>query len=355
MTTYIAGATGHAKGDVGIIIPAQLAKDLNEHLQKESTANCVEAASFDRNFPNDQKVKRQFSDLAETICGTETSLAVGAISVGFLQVMGTQVPPRIKGDAIRAMNMAVLYVRNSAALFALTTDQAKSLAEFIYPLVWLKMVFGTEIGEVNIIPADNVENNAVATATECTTTETATNCDVGCRFFGAIMGCSTACSETEACTATAGMILTTNIDPWTPVGRTITIPVATAATTTTASSTPPSAASDPAKNTPGPAVCESRSRGAEDSAIDAPYWNALDFCYDLRVETAKSGMSPIRKGFELSDNQNIHFTISWIEDCDGDEQDIYRPADDKDPNCVSIIDNVLTECEFLHLRVAFKL
>lgn len=213
MTTYAAAASDHAKGDVGIIIPESLAQDLNNCLNKKSISDCEDGSSF-----KSQKLRLRSSGLSGTICGTESVLANGAIAAELLHVMGTQVAPRINArDAVRAMNTAITYLRENAAFFEVTAEQANRIVEFVYPLVWLKMVQNEDIKAINVIPSKDVDtDNSKTTKTDCTSKTTATNCNVGCGFVGPILGCSTTCSESEACTSTTGTITTTEVVAWTP-------------------------------------------------------------------------------------------------------------------------------------------
>ena len=211
VTTYKDNADGHKKGDVGIIIPEDIALMLDDYLGKEQTGNCPDGEDFEK-----KKKARDLGGLSGSVCGAELTMMNNAIAGTMLTVMGTQIPPRIRGDAVRAMNQAIAFVRSHSGSLRMTADQAAKVAEFLYPLVWQKMVNGQALKGTNVIPQDSIDTD---NDDECDKDKkhTATNCNVGCEAAGRLIECSTKCSRATACTSTSGSTTTTDFKPWTAI------------------------------------------------------------------------------------------------------------------------------------------
>jgi hypothetical protein len=225
---YAAAGTDHAKGDMGIIIPKGLAKELNDYLNKESVKNCKDSDHFK------QKLQRRLSSLGAPVCPTEMLSSNDAIMDWVVNIAPTEIPAVLRNDdARRAMNAAIAFIRDTASLVALSSEHADSAATFLYYLVYFKTVYNEDIRTVNIIRADDIDaKDKPQTTTEtCSSKTTATNCDVACDMAGPIIGCTTTCSETSACSKTTGTITTTKVDAYTP-------PVITASATSTAAPRP---------------------------------------------------------------------------------------------------------------------
>ncbi|KAJ5084908.1 hypothetical protein NUU61_009487 [Penicillium alfredii] len=218
VTTFKDSADGHKKGDVGIIIPEDLAKLLDDYLGKQQTGTCLDGQAFSK------KDRRRLSGLPGSVCGTELTMANNAMAGALLHVMATQAPPRIKGEAVRAMNQAIAFVRQHASILRMSSEQAVRVTEFLYPLVWQKMVNGKTIQGTNVIPEDAIDTDNSNESCDEDKRHTETNCKVGCKLVGALGLCSTSCAETTACmSTTAGYgsttasITTTSIEPWTAI------------------------------------------------------------------------------------------------------------------------------------------
>jgi hypothetical protein len=228
VTTYAAAGTDHAKGDMGIIIPKDLAKKLDDYLNKDSVKNCKTPDEFKK------KLQRRLGSLSAPICPTEMVAANEEIMNWAANIAPTDITAVFRNeDARRAMNTAIGFIRENAVLLALNSDQAETAATMLYYLVYVKTVYNEAISTVNIIRAADIKKGDKEQKTEtCSSKTTATNCDVGCEMAGNIIACETTCSETMACTKTTGTISTTKVIAYTP-------PVAVdVSTTSTATPTP---------------------------------------------------------------------------------------------------------------------
>ena len=213
---------------MGIIIPKGLAKELNDYLDKESVKNCKDSDHFK------QKLQRRLSSLSAPVCPTEMLSANDGIMDWVVNIAPTKITAVLRNDdARRAMNNAIAFIRGSAALIALSSGDAESAATMLYYLVYVKTVYNEAIKPVNIIRADDIDTNdkPQTTTEDCSSKVTATNCDVACDMAGPIIGCTTTCSETSACSKTTGTITTTKVEAYTP-------PVITASTTSTPTAAP---------------------------------------------------------------------------------------------------------------------
>jgi hypothetical protein len=213
---------------LGIIIPQGLAKELNEYLDKDSVKGCKDINHFR------QKLQRR-SNLDALVCPAEMVSANDAIMGWMVSIR----PPKISAvfkqdDARRAMNTAVAFIRDTAMLLTLTSEQAEMAAIMLYYLVYVKMFYNEAIKSVNIIRGEDIDasEQAQTTTATCSSKTTATNCDVACDMAGAIIGCTTTCSEASACSKITGKITTTKVIAYTPPAITVSTTLAPAAAPT---------------------------------------------------------------------------------------------------------------------------
>lgn len=75
-------------------------------------------------------------------------------------MLGAQPPPRIiRGDAERALAAVKSFASRHATALNVSSDGAGRLAEFLFPLVWLKVVEGRRVQGVNLVEAGLVDSS----------------------------------------------------------------------------------------------------------------------------------------------------------------------------------------------------
>lgn len=79
---------------------------------------------------------------------------------GVIPVMGDQPPPRIVwDDAERALATTKSFAGRHATALNVSPDGADRLAEFLFPLVWLKVVEGRRVQAMNLVEASLVDSS----------------------------------------------------------------------------------------------------------------------------------------------------------------------------------------------------
>ncbi|PKY06642.1 hypothetical protein P168DRAFT_302942 [Aspergillus campestris IBT 28561] len=154
ITTYTEAAAGHGPGDVGITIDPELAKQLDDSLT-DHPGDCLGGQRFATHHPH-----QRLTGLSGTICGLESTIANIALAAGVIPVLGAQPPPRIiRGDAERALAATKSFAGRHATALNVSPDGAGRLAEFLFPLVWLKVVEGRRVQGVNLVEASLVDSS----------------------------------------------------------------------------------------------------------------------------------------------------------------------------------------------------
>lgn len=213
ISTITDAISSYNDGDLIITLPHLLASRMDELIAITSNT-CPEGDRF-----TTQKLRKRLDNYGAVICAAETLVINAAPGGPFpeLLLLQPQPFPWTAADAVRAMNVVIAFARTQAPDLALTTDQAAAVGVAAFAIAWEIFINGNRLSDINVIPADSLEETTTTTTTEapCPTEY----CNAACTMIGAIAECRTTCVTPTAtrCSASSTPIqlTTTATIPWT--------------------------------------------------------------------------------------------------------------------------------------------
>jgi len=118
VTTFASAANGHAKGDVVISMPEDLARRMDGLIRRSN--QCAAADDFNK------RRQKRLADFGAVICGAEALIVNAAPGTAFADYLVVQpgALPWTAADAVRAMNTVMQFARDSAPALRLSPEKA---------------------------------------------------------------------------------------------------------------------------------------------------------------------------------------------------------------------------------------